>query len=231
MYTVRSCVDDVVTLCTGLQVPKAIFLKKFGPNFCCTVARAQGCTFRYKYNVLDLSAMALRDLYTALSRATSLDDVHFDYTEKHFVNFEIESGPSFMKLNEGDERYKRDCVIYKILFPAGLPIYIGHSTQGLSYRFKQHRTPSSSNSMQVAVFLRANAGCTIEWVQDAKCENLRAALAIETAVIAQFIKQLPPKAKKPRETTIKVAKYTRKQASTDDGHRFRVMVDGVRRDF
>jgi hypothetical protein len=95
--------------------------------------------------------------------------------------------------------------------------------------------------MRVAVFLRANAGCTIEWVQDAKCENLRTALVIETAVIAQFVaagavllntKQLPPKAKKPRETVIKVAKYlTRKQAWTDDGHRFRVTIDGVRRDF
>jgi hypothetical protein len=59
--------------------------------------------------------------------------------------------------------------------------------------------------------------------------------------IAQFVaagasllntKQLPPKAKKPRETIIKVAKYlTRKEPWTDDGHRFRVMVDGVRRDF
>jgi hypothetical protein len=160
---------------------------------------------------------------------------------KHFVNFEVESGPSFLKLNEGDERYKRNCVIYKILCPAGLPIYIGHSTQGLSYRFKQHLTPSSSKPMRVAVFLRANAGCTIEWVQDAKCKNLREALAIETAVIAQFIatgasllntKQLPPKAKKARTTVIQVTKFiTRKQAWTDDGHRFRVRVDGVRKDF
>jgi hypothetical protein len=228
-------------MCTGLQVPMAVFFKKFGPNFCCTVARAQGCTFRYRYNVLDLSAMALRDVYTGLSRATSLDDVCFDFTDKHFVNFEVESGPSFMKLNEGDERYKRDCVIYKILCSVGLPIYIGHSTQGLSYRFKQHLTPSSSNPMRVVVFLHSNTGCTIEWVQDAKWENLREALAIETAVILQFIragagllntKQLPPKAKKARVTVIQTAKFiTRKQAWTDDGHRFRVIVDGVRKDF
>ncbi|KAJ1396424.1 hypothetical protein B484DRAFT_407329, partial [Ochromonadaceae sp. CCMP2298] len=104
MYTVRSCVDNVVTLCTGLVVPKAVFVRKFGPNFCCTVARAQGCTFRYKFNVHDLAAMSLRDLYTALSRATSLDDVHFDFTTKHFVNFEIARGATPMKLNEGDER-------------------------------------------------------------------------------------------------------------------------------
>ncbi|KAJ1427673.1 hypothetical protein B484DRAFT_397150 [Ochromonadaceae sp. CCMP2298] len=241
MYTVRGCVDDVVTLCTGLVVPKAVFLKKFGPNFCCTVARAQGCTFRYRFNVHDLSAMSKRDLYTSLSRATCLDDVHFDYTTKHFVDFEIERGATAMKLNEGDEKYKRDCVIYKILCPAGLPIYIGHSTQGLSYRFKQHRTPNSSNPMRVAVFLRANPGCTIEWVQDAHCENLRAALKIETAVIAQFIQagagllnsiQLPPKAMKARATVIQVAKFiSRKQAWTDDGHRFRIYINGKRCEF
>ncbi|KAJ1396365.1 hypothetical protein B484DRAFT_438854 [Ochromonadaceae sp. CCMP2298] len=155
-----------------------------------------------------------------------------------------------MKLNEGDERYRRDCVIYKILCPNGLPIYIGHTTQRLSYRFDQHRTGaiSATNPKNVANFLRKNPGCTMVWVQDAHCENLQAALLIETAVIAQFIhakakllnvNQRPKgEKKKPSAQSHKIAVHkiiTRKQTCVDDGHRFRVSaassVDGKRHEF
>lgn len=59
-----------------------------------TSHRSQGSTIRQPYNIYELERMNLNELYTALSRATKLSDVHFTLTGKKFHRIQEKSTPT-----------------------------------------------------------------------------------------------------------------------------------------
>jgi hypothetical protein len=241
-----TAVTDTITHVLSLdgradEVPTAE-LKRFGPAYSVTMIRAQGATWDFAYSVADVEAMQLRHLYTTLSRATKLSDVHFDFEAvryKTFRNKPIKVGPTPLKINLGNEAY-RSTEIYAIHDERGDAIYIGHTTAGITARFEQHTDMDDFNSegMRIKQYIRAHPGeCTIQLIQRFSCENLKAATRVETAYIALYIgngcsllnsKQLPKK-RAARVTTIDVHKVLsgsvmKKTTWTDNGSRLRVTV-------
>src|SRR5688572_23275191 len=51
------------------------------PCYGATVYKFQGKTIREEYNIYDVEKMPFREMYTALSRATKMGNIHFEYNK------------------------------------------------------------------------------------------------------------------------------------------------------
>ena len=119
----------------GLIFSDQDFTKKFKPAFCVTVYKMQGSTIREPYTIHDAYSMDKKQMYTALSRCTTIEDVYVTGTKsiyktqnkKHLV-----MEPFKTEFHNGK--------IYCISFENGknVQFYIGSTTRELQERLKEH---------------------------------------------------------------------------------------------
>lgn len=59
--------------------------ESFIPSFCVTVYKYQGADINEPYNIHDVNRMDKKQLYTALSRTTKLENIHLNFKELNKV--------------------------------------------------------------------------------------------------------------------------------------------------
>ena len=157
----------------------------FEPFFCQTIYRFQGLTIKDDYTIHELNIMTKRELYTSLSRGVSLNKVHFNYTNKSFVNVDS-SKPIELKVkvdNEIDEKYKNG-KIYKITFQNY--IYIGITIRTLEQRFTEHKEAKKGsdfiNTLQTHI-----DEAKIELIKNYPCQSLNQLTAEEKIITEKYI--------------------------------------------
>jgi hypothetical protein len=118
--------------------------------------------------------------YTALSRGTSLEKVHFDYTGKVF---QVNKPPAKGKCFNVRKRSLLHGKIYKLTHTTG--IYIGKTVRTLEQRLKEHiDKPVNENMAKID-----RTTLTIELVQDAYVLDEEKELeAVEMRTIAKYNK-------------------------------------------
>jgi len=110
------------------------YAKYFEPAYCVTVYKYQGSTIDQPYNIFDCQYFSKNELYTALSRAKSIDLIHIDYEMFKNVVFVEYEGPKtqlkyeLLKTQLGS--------IYEIT--NGKNYYVGQTCQTLEERLNEH---------------------------------------------------------------------------------------------
>ena len=161
------------------------FGRTFEPLFCQTIYRFQGLTIKEDYTIHELNIMTKRELYTSLSRGVSLNKVHFNYTNKPFINADS-SKPIELKVrveNDIDEKYKNG-KIYKITFQNF--IYIGITIRSLEERFKEHKEAKKGSNFINTLKEHINEA-KIELIKNYPCNSLNQLTAEERIITEQYI--------------------------------------------
>ena len=116
------------------------FQKYFQESYCFTIYSIQGCTLSDNYNILDVDRFSFNMLYTALSRAKTLSQIHIGEFQYKKV-FRVETPKCVCDYLEFTiEHVKSTC--YQILYKT-VPIYIGISQQSdANSRWLQHISAS-----------------------------------------------------------------------------------------
>ena len=128
-------------------VPFDVFAVVFMHGFCDSVYRFQGDSITTPYNIYDIGMMSLNEVYTALSRCTSIDNVHFKYTEKQFERVEAPTKPKPLSIENDGVLQPFIGRIYRITFENGFN-YVGQTTQTLEERLAQHKEKPVSEKMK-----------------------------------------------------------------------------------
>ena len=111
------------------------FQHLFEPCYAATVYKFQGRTINENYNIYDVERMSFREMYTSLSRATCMENIHFDYNtikDKVFqddFNNHIENWP-IQKPKHGS--------VYKLYNEQKKLLYNGQTNRTLEERFNEH---------------------------------------------------------------------------------------------
>jgi hypothetical protein len=117
------------------------FIKEgnFRLGFCESVFRTQGYTRGEPYNIYDVKNMRLQDIYTALSRFTTMDDTGFDESQLkgHIFERKRPSEEAFIVWLKKPELI--DALIYRISDGDGNQ-YIGYTTGTMTNRYHEHNT-------------------------------------------------------------------------------------------
>jgi hypothetical protein len=147
-------------------------------GFAFTVYKIQGCTIREDYCIHEIDVTNYHghlfnhnEFYTAISRGTKLEHVHFKYTDRMFKKAvppttSLEIKLQAPKLLEGK--------IYRIT--DGETEYIGSTEQTLEKRFEQHKMKPTNKDMKN--FLKKK-NIKIELIRAVKCIDEEHLLEIE----------------------------------------------------
>ena len=107
-------------------------LKDFAPAYCITCFRYQGSTIEEEYNIHETWRMSYNEIYTALSRGRSLDNIHFDYTARTFDVAKENNEPTILK-----PRQTAKGEIYECHNPTRNLYYVEYITT-TKKRFQEH---------------------------------------------------------------------------------------------
>jgi hypothetical protein len=110
-------------------------LSDFDYAFCTTTHKSQGRTIPEPYNIYEVNKMTRRLIYTALSRAKSVDQIHLTWTDKTFELDNPETDPEEITIQKPD---LVKCKIYEI--KDATQNYVGRTTTTLEQRFHEHCT-------------------------------------------------------------------------------------------
>jgi len=159
-------------------------LAKFKPADARTIHNVQGDTVETRFNIreLDHPRMSRQLLFTALSRARSLDQICLNWTDRVF---EIEMPPTSTLKLKILERQLQTCRIYRITKPFSNDSYIGFTTQTLEERLQQHYDKPCNSKMRV--FLKSG-NAEIELIAEDQFFTKQEMEAYETT----FIQMLKP---------------------------------------
>lgn len=179
-----TCDDDNVTLHPkygkdNLVIAKSKFIKSFIPAFAITVNRSQGSTFDFQYAILDIDAMYTNDLYVAVTRATSWQNVFLDQEAKTLKKFKYQDTQKELTLWN---RYKTG-YIYKLLHPDIEKFYIG-STDDVERRFQEHKDSKAEDLLHTE--MRKMDGWKIEVVEKVLFLNKRELHNLEKKYIQMY---------------------------------------------
>lgn len=105
----------------------------FRPAYCVTVYKYQGSTIHSPYNIRDVEQMDLNEIYTALSRATKLENIHLDFTDKVFKRNSEPQQPSRHKSVETKKGF-----IYRLRNDEKMKQYVGQTERSVAERFVEH---------------------------------------------------------------------------------------------
>jgi hypothetical protein len=157
-FTLNSFTADSVVLAplanahdqTHIKVPFKYFTSSIAPGFAITVQRSQGGSIDTHYNIheLDKQFMSQNSLYTALSRATKLEFVHYKHTDKHFkpARYSYKSILTHLTPNE-----VLDGLIYEITDTNQSFFYVGETTTTIEERLEQHKQKPVNDKMRIAL--------------------------------------------------------------------------------
>lgn len=119
-------------------------------NYADTVMRVQGQTITEKFNILETSNMRFEQFYTSLSRATTWDNVGFDYKEASSYFNRCSDCP---KIDETSIKQLTPFCgrIYKFVDGPNdeLLKYIGKTINKLESRLKQHKLSPVNEKMKI----------------------------------------------------------------------------------
>lgn len=115
------------------EFPK--YIKMFEPCYAATVYKYQGKTIRSKYNIFDVEDMSFKELYTALSRATNIDDIYFDYDK---VCKKIFDDDRNCLVEDTLLKNAKQGIIYELCTDEGKMFYVGQTIKKLEDRYKEH---------------------------------------------------------------------------------------------
>jgi hypothetical protein len=130
---------------TQINVTMVHFKKYFQESYCFTIYSIQGCTLHDNYNIRDVNRFSFNMLYTALSRAKTLSQIHIGDFESNHV-FRVETPKCVCDYLEFSlEHVKSTC--YQILYKR-VPIYIGITQQpDPTSRWSQHISSSGDKQL------------------------------------------------------------------------------------
>jgi len=177
MYISRPGYDGVPV---EIEVRVDAFNDIFSPGFAVTVYRYQGGTINEHFNIHEIEhgQMRYNELYTALSRGTRLEYVHFSPNEKLYKKVKPTIKSSI--LTQTPKKMMKG-LIYRITDPDQSFIYIGSTTTSLVQRFEQHKKKPTSKRMAQVI---NNEGVTIELLDQITCTDIEAVLRLEDFYIA-----------------------------------------------
>ena len=174
--------------------------------FATTIHKYQGGKIAEPYVIHEAANphMNRQLMYTAMSRATRLEDVHIADADwgRWYASFRYRPCTTLAVKRPTREK----CTVYRISFPDG-STYIGRTAGTLEERLAQHYANPTSDVMGAAL---AGGGATIAPVQEFTHTKKRTAEMIETELIAREVeaggvvlngRQLPPKKRAAEPTT------------------------------
>ena len=160
------------------EITHETFTKYFNLGFCCTVYKYQGDTIRNHYNIYDTDTMSFNELYTALSRCVTLDNVHFNYSNRIFYP---DTPPKIIRtITVTKSTQYIDGKIYYLTDPDETWYYIGSTCQELPVRLKEHKQ-KPVNKLMVDL-----ENCQIHLLESIPCSTEAELLAHEDRYIEQF---------------------------------------------
>jgi hypothetical protein len=189
-YVLVSDEDDLITLKSSstdkyIKLSREQFDDHCRYGFCDSVFRNQGRTLEEPHNLFDIERMHFRDIYTALSRFRTVDDISFECTELlkeyMFVIKTAEDKSCEITLLPVDLAI--EALIYRISDSAGNQ-YVGYTKGTLEKRHREHLDEPTS---MVTTKWYKRVDTKIELVCRLKCVSLSEVLTIEK----QYIERVP----------------------------------------
>ena len=107
----------------------------FEPCYAATVYKYQGKTITSKYNIFDVEYMSFKEMYTALSRATKIDDIYFDY---ELVCDKIFDDDRNCLVEDTLLKKTKRGIIYELYTDEGMMFYVGQTIKKIEDRYKEH---------------------------------------------------------------------------------------------
>jgi hypothetical protein len=148
---------------------------------------------------MDRPYMTLNSAYTALSRATKLEYVHYEYTNKHFKRPQPTYRSKLVSLSPSP---LIDGIIYEITDSEQTFFYIGETEDTIEERLARHKHKPVNKSMGIALS-RPGAEIRISVIDRIKSSDKKTLLNLETFWIKRYAQD---DEKKDRLLNIKGAK-------------------------
>jgi predicted GIY-YIG superfamily endonuclease len=161
--------------------------RNFRYGFCDSVFRSQGYTLRTAHNVYDTASMSRQDLYTALSRFTTLADIGLDCIDWD-LEYAWKTPPAEPIEHTLAPVSLKEAMIYRIR-DANNNQYIGLTTGTLEKRYDEHQQDPTSQVMKQWL---ATCETWIELVCTVHYAEEHELLKIE----ARYIQSVPPEKSK-----------------------------------
>ena len=154
------------------------FARSFIPAFCVTVYKYQGADINENYNIFDVEKMDKKQLYTALSRTTKLNNIHLTNDDLN-KKYEVRRQPRVEQVNAKNNQYKNG-KIYKVTF-SDEKIYVGSTCEELDSRLKSHLSDKNSQ-----VYKNKDKDPKIELIINAPCNDRKTLEKIENGYIEEY---------------------------------------------
>lgn len=201
MFTLKNIGDTITIEKKGKEqeISKETFRKYFNLGFCCTVYKYQGDTIKKPYNIYDIERMSFNDLYTALSRCVSLNDVHFNYTDKTFKKDKPTKKIRLVAITKSKKYF--DGKIYMLTNKDRTWFYIGSTCKELVERLKEHKK-NPVNKLMVDL-----SDCEIHLLENIPCSKEEELLEHEDRYIEKFRSE----GKDVRNVKVNIKKETKKE--------------------
>ena len=129
LFTIKSFDDKLFVEEIEEEVKKQWFV----PAFAVTVYKYQGSEIIGYVNIHEIEYMDLNELYTALSRCKSLDQLRFEYTDKVFKPASEPINSTNIELDKYQIGY-----IYLLTNQKHNKFYVGQTSTSIQQRFKEH---------------------------------------------------------------------------------------------
>ena len=167
------------------------FKHKFDLAYCITIHRSQGSTLEGEYNIYDINSLTFELMYVAMSRCKSIENVHFNYSSRHFEK-QVYTDDSILRkgvyADNFGEKYENG-KIYKISVDSKI-VYIGQTTaEKIETRLKQHIQDTYTLNDKFHNFIKSlddKSLLQIELIKAYPCRSLFELLAEEQRQIKSF---------------------------------------------
>ena len=120
---------------------------KFEMGYCATVIKFEGATIDDHICIHDSNIMTHNQLYTAVSRTTRFEYLHFAYKTKHDRIFEFETPTPPLHITKIKPLTTITGYIYKIFAGDSTDFYIGSTFKELQIRLKEHKECGGVNKL------------------------------------------------------------------------------------
>ena len=173
----RTCAGQVVPC----EIPFEHFNEIMDPAFAITINRFQGSEINTHFNIHEIEKMNFNGAYTAISRGTLLEYVHFTPTPRKFYKVK----PTAKSTPAGiTEKTMIDGIVYKITDSTESFIYIGSTKNSIAQRLEEHRLKPVNPQMAVVI---GNPDVTIQVIDRIRCTDVAALLRLEDVHIAVYM--------------------------------------------
>ena len=179
--TMEFVVEDIYGDCfkvNDILFDKKEFSESFIPSFCVTVYKYQGADINEHCNIYDVNKMDKKQLYTALSRTTQFDYIHFNNKELNNKYFNRKQ-PVLELVNSKFNSLYKNGKIYKVTFDNKM-VYVGSTCEELETRFKWHLSNSKSQ-----VFKHKDKNPKLELLIDAPSFDKKSLGKVENGYIEE----------------------------------------------